>query len=138
MAHSFPTRRSSDLTGSVTRVDSEIRADAANSAAVGKRTPQLPRLRWTAVATWRATDRLTLTTAARYSSRPYATIENTDTVGHTYQGFEGYFVVDARATYKIDRHWSAAIGVDNLNNRDYFVFHPFPQRSVLAELRYVY
>jgi len=105
---------------------------------VGKRTPQVPRLRWSAVAAWRATERLTLTTAARYSSRPYGTLENTDTVGHTYQGFEGYFVVDARATWKIDRHWSAAIGVDNLNNRDYFVFHPFPQRSVLADLRYVY
>jgi iron complex outermembrane receptor protein len=127
-----------DLSGSVTWVDSEIREDAANPAAVGKRTPQLPRLRWSAVATWRATERLTLTTAARYSSRPYGTIENTDTVGHTYQGFEGYFVVDARATWKIDRHWSAAIGVDNLNNRDYFLFHPFPQRSVQAELRYVY
>jgi iron complex outermembrane receptor protein len=127
-----------DLSGSVTWVDSEIRKDAANAAAVGKRTPQVPRLRWSAVATWRATERLTLTTAARYSSRPYGTIENTDTVGHTYQGFEGYFVVDARATWRIDRHWSAAIGVDNLTNRDYFVFHPFPQRSVLADLRYVY
>ena len=127
-----------DLSGSVTWVDSEVRRDVANPAAVGKRTPQVPRLRWSAVAAWRATERLTLTTAARYSSRPYGTLENTDTVGHTYQGFEGYFVVDARATWKIDRHWSAAIGVDNLNNRDYFVFHPFPQRSVLADLRYVY
>jgi iron complex outermembrane receptor protein len=127
-----------DLSGSVTWVDSEIREDAANPAAVGKRTPQVPRLRWSAVATWRATERLTLTTAARYSTRPYGTIDNSDTVGHTYQGFEGYFLVDARATWQIDRHWSAAIGVDNLNNRDYFVFHPFPQRSVLADLRYVY
>lgn len=127
-----------DLSGSVTWVDSETRKDAAFPAAVGKRTPQVARLRWTAVAAWRATDRLTLTTAARYSSRPYGTLDNSDTVGHAYQGFEGYFVVDARATWKIDRHWSAAIGVDNLNNRDYFVFHPFPQRSLLADLRYVY
>lgn len=130
--------RGLDLSGSVTWVDSEIRKDAANPAAVGQRTPQLPRLRWSAVATWRATERLTLTTAARYSSRPFGTLENVDAVGHTYQGFEGYFVVDARATWKIDRHWSAAIGVDNLGNRDYFLFHPFPQRSAQAELRYVY
>jgi len=127
-----------DLSGSVTWVDSETRKDPAFPPAVGKRTPQLPRLRWTAVATWRATDRLTLTTAARYASRPFGTLDNSDLVGHTYQGFEGYLVVDARATYRIDDHWSAAIGVDNLNNRDYFVFHPFPQRSALAELHYVY
>ncbi|MDB5424645.1 MAG: putative TonB-dependent siderophore receptor, partial [Phenylobacterium sp.] len=127
-----------DLTGSVTWVDAETRRDAAFPAAVGRRTPQVPRLRWTAVATWRASERLTLTTAARYASRPFGTLDNSDIVGHTYQGFEGYFVVDARASYRIDDHWSAAIGVDNLNNRDYFVFHPFPQRSALAELRYVY
>jgi iron complex outermembrane receptor protein len=127
-----------DLTGSVTWVEAETRRDAAFPAAVGKRTPQVPRLRWTAVATWRASERLTLTTAARYASRPFGTLDNSDIVGHTYQGFEGYFVVDARASYRIDDHWSAAIGVDNLNNRDDFVFHPFPQRSALAELRYVY
>ena len=127
-----------DLSASATWVDSTIASDPALPAAQGKRTPQAPRLRWTAVATWRASGRLTLTAAARYSDRVYGTIDNSDIIGHTYQGFDGYFVVDARATYRIDGHWSAAIGVDNLTNSDYFVFHPFPQRSALAELRYVY
>jgi iron complex outermembrane receptor protein len=127
-----------DLSASATWVDSDIAADAAFPAAIGKRTPQVPRLRWTAVATWRANDRLTFTAAARYSDRVFGTIDNTDVIGHTFQGFEGYFVVDARAVWRIDRHWSAAVGVDNLTNSDYFVFHPFPQRSALAELRYVY
>jgi len=127
-----------DLSGSVTYVDSETRHDAAFPAAVGKRTPQVPRLRWTAVATWRATERLSLSTAARYSSRPFGTLDNADPIGHTYQGFEGYFVVDARASWRIDSHWSAAVGIDNLTNHSYFVFHPFPQRAALAELRYVY
>jgi iron complex outermembrane receptor protein len=38
----------------------------------------------------------------------------------------------------VDRHWSAAAGIDNVNNRKYFLFHPFPQRTVYAELRYTY
>ena len=127
-----------DLSASATFVDSGTARDRAFTAAEGKQTPQVPRLRWTAVATWRATERLTLTGAARYSDRVFATLDNVDTVGHTFQGFEGYLVLDARATFRLDRHWSAAVGVDNLNNRDYFIFHPFPQRSVLAELHYVY
>jgi iron complex outermembrane receptor protein len=127
-----------DLSASATWVTSTIARDPTFPAAEGKRTPQIPRLRWTAVATWRANERLTLTAAARYSDRVFGTIDNSDGNGHTYQGFEGYLVVDARATWKIDGHWSAAIGVDNLTNADYFVFHPFPQRSALAELRYVY
>lgn len=127
-----------DLTGSLTYVESEITRDAAFPAAVGKRAPQLPRLRWSGTASWRATERLTLTAAARYSDRSYGTLDNTDPISHTYQGFEGYLVVDLRATWRLNSHWSAAVGVDNLGDRSYFLFHPFPQRSALAEIKYVY
>jgi len=125
-----------DLTASLTWVDSKIASDPAFPAAEGKRTPQVPRLRWTAVATWRAADRLSLTAAARYAGRAFATIDNSDTVGHTFQGFDGYLVVDARAVWKIDERWSAAVGVDNATDARYFLFHPFPQRSAMAELKF--
>ena len=68
----------------------------------------------------------------------FGTIDNSDRVAHTYMGFEGYFVVDARAVLKLDEHWQAALGVENLGDRSYYLFHPFPQRAVLAELRYAY
>ncbi len=77
-----------------------------------------------------------LSLAARYESRLYATIDNSDTVTHTWQGFDSFLVMDARARYSFDRHWAAAIGVDNLNNDRYFLFHPFPQRTVTLELSY--
>jgi iron complex outermembrane receptor protein len=38
--------------------------------------------------------------------------------------------------YEIKKNWSAAIGIDNLNNDKYFLFHPFPQRTVVAELKF--
>ncbi|HTI67689.1 MAG TPA: TonB-dependent receptor [Caulobacteraceae bacterium] len=127
-----------EVSASAAWVDSKIDRDAAFPAAVGKRTPQVPRWRATVTATWRPGDRLALSVAARYSGRVFGTIDNTDTVGHTYQGFDGYFVVDARASYQLDRHWNAAVGVDNLNSDKYFLFHPFPQRTVVAELKYSY
>ena len=34
--------------------------------------------------------------------------------------------------------WGAAFGVDNLNNQKYFLFHPFPQRTVSVDLKYSY
>ncbi len=127
-----------ELQGSVTYVDSTIVSDPAFAAAVGRRTPQVPRWRATAVATYRPSDEWSITLAARYSDRVYATIDNSDIYTHTYQGFDAYFVVDARVNYQITERWSAALGVDNLNNRKYFLFHPFPQRTVLAELTYRY
>jgi iron complex outermembrane receptor protein len=125
-----------ELGGSVTYVDSRIREDAANPLAVGKRTPQIPDWRATLVATYRANERLATTIAARYSGRQFAQIDNLDFYEHTYQGFESFLVVDARLRYQFDKNWSAALGIDNLNNRSYFLFHPFPQRTVFAELKF--
>jgi len=127
-----------DLSGSVTYVDARVTRDAAFPTADGKRLPQVPRWRATLVGTWRPNDRLTLTAAARYADRSYATIDNSDPVTHTYQGFDSYLVLDARAAWRLDEHWSAAIGIDNLGGRDYFLFHPFPQRTVQAELKFAY
>jgi iron complex outermembrane receptor protein len=44
--------------------------------------------------------------------------------------------MDARAHYRIDASWSAAVGIDNLNNDQYFLYHPFPQRTFVMELHY--
>jgi iron complex outermembrane receptor protein len=125
-----------ELQGSVTYVDSTIVSDPVFLAAEGRRTPQIPRWRATAVATYRPNDQWAITLAARYSDRVYATIDNSDVYTHTYQGFDSYFVLDARVSYEINERWSAALGIDNLNNRKYFLFHPFPQRTLLAELTY--
>ncbi|MGE4061793.1 MAG: hypothetical protein AB7E79_00345 [Rhodospirillaceae bacterium] len=38
----------------------------------------------------------------------------------------------------IGEHWSAAVGVDNLTGRDYFLFHPFPQRAISTEIKFSY
>ena len=72
----------------------------------------------------------------RYSTRVFATINDADAVTHTFQGFDGYLVADIRAAYQVTPHITAAIGVDNINNDNYFLFHAFPQRTVTAELKW--
>jgi iron complex outermembrane receptor protein len=125
-----------DLSGSFTLADPKTVSDPVFPAAEGKLIPQVPRRRATLVATWRPTDRLSLTAAARYSSRMFGTIDNSDVVGHTWQGFEGFFVADARVLYRLSPHWSVAAGVENLTDKRYFLFHPFPGRTFTAELHW--
>ena len=125
-----------DLSGSVTYADAITSADAAFPAAVGKLIPGVPRWKADAVVTWRPIDALSLTAAARTASRIWGTIDNSDIYPDTYQGFDRYFVVDLKALYRIDRHLEAAIGVDNVNNDRYFLFHPFGQRAVTASLHW--
>ena len=125
-----------DLSGSLTLVDPRIRADAALPIAIGKRPPQVPLRKATIVATWRPSDAIALTAAGRYASRSYGTIDNSDPVSFTYQGFGSYVVADLRANFRVTPHWQMAVGVDNVANRKYFLFHPFPQRTLSAELTY--
>ena len=123
-----------DLSGSVTYADATTRADAAFPAAVGKRIPTVPEWKANAVATWRPVDGVALTAAARWSSRMYGQIDNSDVVGNTYQGFYKFFVVDLRAQFQVAKNYTLGIGVDNVNNDRYFLFHPFPQRTFHADL----
>ncbi len=50
------------------------------------------------------------TAGARYGDRSFGTLDNSDFVSQTYQGFAGYFVVDARVRYKWDEHWARSVG----------------------------
>ncbi|MEA3052395.1 MAG: iron complex outerrane recepter protein [Sphingomonadales bacterium] len=124
------------LSGSATLTRPKVVEDPAFPAAEGKDLPQVPRRRATLVATWHASQGASLTLAGRYSSRSFGTIDNSDPVGHTFQGFESYLVVDARGNFRIGKHWDAAFGVENLGNDKYYLFHPFPQRSFTGELTY--
>ena len=123
-----------NVSGSVTWADATTRADAAFPAAIGKLLPTVPRWKATAVATWQPVDGVSLTAAARYASRMYGQLDNVDIVGNTYQGFYKYLVVDLRAQFVVAKHYTFGVGVDNVNNDKYFLFHPFPQRAFHIDL----
>jgi iron complex outermembrane receptor protein len=125
-----------ELMASLTAADGRVRQDNAFAAAVGKFIPGVPKLKANAVATYRIDDSWAFTLGARYADRSFGTIDNSDVISQTYQGFAGYLVADVRARYKIDANWNVSAGVDNLNNAKYFLFHPFPQRTFLMEVHY--
>jgi iron complex outermembrane receptor protein len=123
-----------DLSGSVTYADPTTRADAAFPAAIGKLIPGVPRWKATLVGTWRPAAGVSLTAAGRYTSRIWGSLDNSDVVGNTYQGFDKYLVVDVRAQIQVAKNYALGIGVDNLNNDKYFLFHPFTQRTFHVDL----
>jgi len=109
-------------------------ATAAPGAAIGKRLPNIPDKRFTMVGTYQPIRPLTFTLAGRYNGKMYTTLDNTDVNPNTYQGFSQWFVADAKANVATER-WNWSVGVDNLLNRKYFLFHPFPQRTFIASMR---
>jgi iron complex outermembrane receptor protein len=128
-----------DLSSSLTYTDSSITSNdgfvVTPGDTLGKRQPNIPRWRASALGTWRFNERWSGALGARYSGPQYRTLNNADVNGDTYQGVSDYFTVDVRVVWKIDQHFTAAFGIDNLNNDKHWNFHPYPQRSYHASLR---
>lgn len=121
---------------SVTYADSEVVRNDKFPASVGKRQIRVPKWRASLLASWKATDSLTATFGARYSGKQYSTLDNIDPNGFAYQGTSRFFTTDLRLHYQGNRQWSAAVGIDNLNNYRYWNFHPYPQRTYSAEVKF--
>ncbi|GGY86623.1 TonB-dependent receptor [Pseudoduganella plicata] len=128
--------RGLSISSSLTYADSRIVANDAFPASVGKRQPRVPRWRANALASYAMSDRWTGTLGVRYSGRQYGTLDNSDPNGLTYMGVSDYLVADARLRYRFDAHWSGALGIDNLNGEKYWAFHPYTQRTLVAELKF--
>lgn len=130
--------RGLDVMSSVTYTDSVILRNAANPVSVGKAQPRIPDWRANLVLSYRPNDKLSTSLGIRYSGRQYGALDNSDINAFTYFGFSSFLVADMRVRYQLARQWSAAIGIDNLNNKKYWAFHPYTQRSVSAEIKFDY
>jgi len=132
-----------EFSGSATYLDAKTLATSGfagttGASAIGKKLPNIPEWRATFLFTYRPNQRWALSLGGRYSSLLYTTLDNADVNPNTYQGFSGWFVADVHANYRINAHWNASLGVDNVLDRKYFLFHPFPQRTVVARVRYLF
>jgi iron complex outermembrane receptor protein len=129
-----------DLSASLTWADSVIRENAGfvtvPGDTLGKQQPNIPTWRATALASYRFDERWSASLGARYSGRQYRTLDNSDPNGYTYQGVSKYFTTDVRVRWQVSKQVTAAFGIDNLNNDKFWNFHPYPQRSYTAELKF--
>jgi iron complex outermembrane receptor protein len=124
------------INSSLTWADSIIVRNDRLPASVGKRQPRVPAWRANVLASYHVGEHWTGSVGVRYSGKQYGALDNSDTNGATYMGVSDYLVADVRLRYRFNRQWSASVGVDNLNNRKYWAFHPYTQRSVSADLKF--
>jgi len=124
------------LNGSVTYADSKITQNDKFPASVDKWQPRVPRWRASLITSYDVDERWSGSVGMRYSGRQFGQLDNSDTNGFAFTGFSKFFVVDLRAQYRISQSWAISAGIDNLNNYHYWAFHPYPQRTYHAELRF--
>lgn len=134
--------------GSVTYVDSRILSDPTwagknpltnqPDTVVGKRVPNVPDWRAKLGFTYRPDDSWAYTVALRYSGKQFSTLDNTDIIPHVFGAFDYFTVVDMKVHYKATQNFSFDLGIDNLLNQQYFLFHPFPGRTYVLAAKYTF
>ena len=110
----------------------------AAAASTGMMQPRIPTWRSTFTVSYSPLPKLTTSVSGRYSSAQYSQMNNSDTNHSTYVGNSAYFVVDTKVNYQFTKQWSANVGIDNINNQNYWIYHPFPQRTYVAQLKFNY
>lgn len=125
-----------DLTANAAYTQATTVRNERYPASEGKQFYRIPRWRANAVATWHATSRLAMTLAGRYSGRQYNTLDHSDVNPDTFGGASDFLTFDAKVTWKANEHLDLGAGVDNLTDRRYYVYYPYPSRTYLVEARF--
>ena len=121
--------RGLDLQASLTALDPKIVANAVTPTSVGKQVPGMPKLRASALASWRGGPWLA-SLGLRHEGRRYLTLDNSDINPATYGGSNAFTVVDAKLGYQVTTWGTVSVSATNLTNQHYYETHPYAGRVV--------
>ena len=124
-----------DLSANIAYTQATTVENRLNPASVGKQFYRIPLWRSNVVATWHTSANTAVTLAGRYSGRQYNSLDESDTNPDTFGDTSKFLTFDGRVTWKPTAHMDIALGVDNLTNRRYFVYYPYPSRTYLLDLK---
>ncbi len=122
-----------DLSASASFTDAVILENPGLPGSIGSTFPRIPREQFKAMATWRVSRALDLGAAVRWSGRQFNTLDNSDPLGG-YGGVDRFLVADAKLAWRLRDDVTASLGVNNLFDDRYHVFHPLPGRTWFLEL----
>lgn len=127
-----------DILGSATFTDAEIVRNRVDPSIQGNKAPRIPREMFKLVTTYHQGNQITYSVSARYSGRQYNLLDNSDVNDDTYIAASKFFFVDVKANYHMSKRWTASVGIDNLNNDQAYVRHPYPQRTGYVQVKFDY
>ena len=128
----------SDAAAATTTIAAYATNPYANLPSTGKLTPKIPAWRSTFTVSYTPIEKVTTSISGRYSSAVFSQLNNSDTNTNTYTGISSYFVVDTKVNYQMTKQWSMNAGINNINNQNYWVYHPFMQRTYVAQVKFVF
>jgi len=124
-----------DLDANLAWIDAQTVENRSAPETEGVQFPRIPKWRINANLRYAIRPGLKLSLGMRYASRPNTDLAGTQR-GDTYGYTSELLVLDTRVSWDITDEVQISAGIDNLNNDKAWVFHPYPQRTALIELKW--
>lgn len=125
-----------DLRFNMVYTDSEIVRNEPDPSIEGNVYPRLPQWRGNLLATYHINNRWDAGLNYQYASDSFGRTDNTDREDEVYGAQDGFSRVGLKSTYRFDQGIALGLGIDNLTNETSFVAHPWPGRTVYANVSY--
>ncbi|USX24405.1 TonB-dependent receptor [Oxalobacteraceae bacterium OTU3CINTB1] len=117
---------------------STVLENANYQPSVGKNWTRVPRVRGSTTLTYAPGVKWSASATYRYSGRQFNEMNNSDYNTDVYGAISRVSQVDMRLLFKPVAGTELAVGIDNLNNDHAYQMHPYPGRTLFAEMRYVF
>jgi iron complex outermembrane receptor protein len=117
---------------------STVLENANYQPSVGKNWTRVPRVRGATTLTYAPGAKWSASATYRYSGPQFNEMNNSDYNTDVYGAISRVSQVDMRLLFKPAGGIELAVGIDNLNNNRAFQMHPYPGRTLFAEIRYVF
>lgn len=116
--------------------DTEIRKNAVDPSIVGNEIPRVPKWRVNLQATYHMSPKWDSSVGLRHADGSFNELDNSDTSQDTYGGISSFNVWDVKTSYEPRDGLLLSAGIDNLFNEEYWMHHPFPQRTFFLDVKW--
>lgn len=122
-----------ELNTNLSWIDSQMLENIADPLSVGKRLTQVPnKLAYLGLTA--AQGPWSGTLEARFSDATYITAQNTDTVQGVPGSNDAYTMVNLKLSYQVQKAMRLNQAINNLTDREAYVFAQLPRRNATAEM----
>ena len=125
-----------DLAFNVSYNDTEIKKNSVDSSIVGNEIPRVPNWRINLLTTYHLTDNWDTSLGFRHADGAFDDLANSDTNQDTYEGISSFNVWDFKTSYEPMDGLLLSAGVDNIFDEEYWMHHPFPQRTIFLDAKW--
>ena len=113
----------------VSYTDSSVNKNRLDTSIEGRQFPRIPYWRGNVTTRYDFSSAVFTSLGLRYASNSFGRLDNQDTQSSVFGAHDEYVFVNLKSAWQLNQRFKVALGIDNLFDKEAYVFHPWPSRS---------